>query len=1550
MPDIVLGIGWGKDMATMLNRSIHTKSTLVVIWAVLMAGAIIAAIMATDYPPLGRLWEIRALIWAFVGSLAGILVASLLRRLIIKEGKKAPGFFAITSIIGLVTLWALIVAGFLHNLPPGQSAFTIPTSPGLYLALIAIVAFAAFFWLLLWGSEIAPGLMLVMLAGTAGGVMFNLHGAATDTLFLLMAALWAGRVWCLQGQPSMSHPLVGGGLLLIVLVILAGTFGVYPGNSYRLALRMSSGWIVAMGIVSARTEKERDIMPALLASGIMLAILTLARYFMLVREVDLGYAVTLRLWLAGANPNALASALLLTISVLFIITPKSTIGKVLWASVLILTLLMIFLSLSKAVWLGLILLFVLGFLISNKNLKRNLVITLVIVLLGMVVVFAVPSISARFMDEFSFSSRIVIWQTVLGNISHHLLLGVGPGNSFVHAAFVNTLPYEQIFPMREYFGGHSHNIWLELTEGIGLVGMAVFLWMVFILIRRAGKERSWLISGLIGLFLTLSLSIGLSVNQFLPLELWVFLGLIAVPNVRGRRWHFAFTGIVIILAISGSVSDALKRQADQWSFRGLNDRAMWRLNTAALLNPWDASIPEKQAQLAMADSDQAAMLGYYNRCVALAPGHPVLRARRGMVRMLMGDAQGARRDLEEAIAGDDFGILAGDLHAPLAVVYSAVGDVAATNAELHRLTMRDPFFPQGPWSALLEVNDGWNTILCPDFQPGGNKDEQKRRVLYWLGSNGISRSALRRVYPAGTKAYSYTDAVDEEMASNLILAPSKEYLAPFKTYEIGLSYFQMCRFEGKEGTDLSALFGGMEKIPPGIITQVNSTMAIIKAPELYKLTLCLGLARAAQLAKKNAEYEAFMNEAMRIADELPGDIVAKYKRMGEEDKVIWPESVSFDLARAKTDANKADFVALATDLDGYFRMAILTQMGWDNWEDVARFLIKMKADGDKVIDDIMAEYPDEALPVIVKAYLARNYGDKDTASALYKKAQILADGNRVIVKACCEGYFAIGDTKNGIEAADYYKQQWLDDLITLASFQKVILNAGLIDQAQKWLKDLEQRFPYSADLALMKADYYDGLREWAANERNLLKAREFFPTSAPIRAKLARFYYTQGAKDKAVAEYYAALNIDPGDIGSRIGLADIYADRGDYNIAVSLVEYAHRIAPGDAWSNVSLGAMLSRAGRKQEALALLEAFLQQQPEAWDAVKWHAKIAEELGMADVAYADYNRLISAGQGDMSIYIKMAEQLLAQGKMEQALDMLIKGTQVDPANDWGWETLGYMITQADFFEQIEDWLSYLAAKNPNVGDLEFLKTQLGILNKDPNLYKTKVSEALQKYPQSPAIKAAWGLVLYREEKLSEAEKSFGEALVLDPNDLCALTLKSSIALRQKNSAAAIDYATRAQKTAPTSAWANVALAQALDAGGQSVQAIGVLDGYLTTNPDSRYARQWRARMNEKLGNSQKALADYELLVNLRKGDLTACTRVAEAKLAQDKAGEAAAIMEIASRLYPRDAWAWATYGEMLRRAGDVVKARAALNKAVKLDPANPNYPKLLESIPIN
>jgi predicted Zn-dependent protease len=177
--------------------------------------------------------------------------------------------------------------------------------------------------------------------------------------------------------------------------------------------------------------------------------------------------------------------------------------------------------------------------------------------------------------------------------------------------------------------------------------------------------------------------------------------------------------------------------------------------------------------------------------------------------------------------------------------------------------------------------------------------------------------------------------------------------------------------------------------------------------------------------------------------------------------------------------------------------------------------------------------------------------------------------------------------------------------------------------------------------------------------------------------------------------------------------------------------------------------------------------------------------------------------------------------------------------------------------------------------------------------------------------------------------------------------LAMKATIALRKNNSAVALDFATRAQKTAPAAVWANVLLAQALDASSRQTEAIAVLNRYLTSNPDSRYARQWRARLYEKNGDAQKALKDYDLLVELRKGDLTAYVRVAEAKMAE-KSEKAIAIMQDATRLYPRSSWAWATYGYMLLQTGEKAKARVAIEKAVKLDPANANYGKLLNSIP--
>jgi O-antigen ligase len=79
------------------------------------------------------------------------------------------------------------------------------------------------------------------------------------------------------------------------------------------------------------------------------------------------------------------------------------------------------------------------------------------------------------------SARVYIYKTALNMIKHHPFIGVG-----VNTFSENYLNYKvnQVYGNTgdsKYFG---HNNFLHMAGEIGLIGMAIFLWLLFVLLRR----------------------------------------------------------------------------------------------------------------------------------------------------------------------------------------------------------------------------------------------------------------------------------------------------------------------------------------------------------------------------------------------------------------------------------------------------------------------------------------------------------------------------------------------------------------------------------------------------------------------------------------------------------------------------------------------------------------------------------------------------------------------------------------------------------------------------------------------------------------------------------------------------------------------------------------------------------------------------------------------------------------------------------------------------------------------------------------------------------
>ncbi len=143
------------------------------------------------------------------------------------------------------------------------------------------------------------------------------------------------------------------------------------------------------------------------------------------------------------------------------------------------------LSFTRGVWAGMFVGLVLTGFIFNK--RRGFLILLSSVVLAPAAFFLIPSIQERVLQFQSTASydgeRWWIWKANWQIFLDHPIFGIGYGE--------NTLAlqsyYEKIGAPAGLIISHSHNQYLHLLAGLGLFGLATYLWLIISMFRETWK-------------------------------------------------------------------------------------------------------------------------------------------------------------------------------------------------------------------------------------------------------------------------------------------------------------------------------------------------------------------------------------------------------------------------------------------------------------------------------------------------------------------------------------------------------------------------------------------------------------------------------------------------------------------------------------------------------------------------------------------------------------------------------------------------------------------------------------------------------------------------------------------------------------------------------------------------------------------------------------------------------------------------------------------------------------------------------------------------------
>lgn len=507
-----------------------------------------------------------------------------------------------------------------------------------------------------------------------------------------------------------------------------------------------------------------------------------------------------------------------------------------------------------------------------------------------------------------------------------------------------------------------------------------------------------------------------------------------------------------------------------------------------------------------------------------------------------------------------------------------------------------------------------------------------------------------------------------------------------------------------------------------------------------------------------------------------------------------------------------------------------------------------------------------------------------------------------------------------------------------------LLRQGKKEEAVQILAGMAESHP-SPDLAVELANLQWGLNEREKATETLERALTVFPDARQITFYLANAYQMRRMGDAAVKTLERYLSTHPKDATALQELASLQEDAGNHKEAAAVLA---RIPETERDATVfSLMAKTAIGlGHNKEALRLLRAAVDKDPNLMTAWVELAGLLEQEGDAKGAEEAYRRMLTLGEDSPEVRAKLVRLAVKQKNPAKALALLKEG---DPGKSQLLDAMSALV-EAGYPKQARQVLALIEAAEPDGPDLLFYKAVLAYeADKNP---KAAMTILAQVPPANPNY---------------DKSLSFRIQIASEMNDLAraqALVREARERFPDKKEFAALEAAL-------------------LDKAGDTAQAATILEKAMTTWPDDldllyRYGvaleklkrRDEAKAVMEKIVAADPANADalnylgYSLAEEGR--DLERALTMIRAALEKEpdnpffldslawtlhklkRADEAMAAIEKAIAHRVKDAIIWEHYGDIAAAAGRKAEAQKAYRTALELGSETPAaVKKKLESL---
>lgn len=506
-------------------------------------------------------------------------------------------------------------------------------------------------------------------------------------------------------------------------------------------------------------------------------------------------------------------------------------------------------------------------------------------------------------------------------------------------------------------------------------------------------------------------------------------------------------------------------------------------------------------------------------------------------------------------------------------------------------------------------------------------------------------------------------------------------------------------------------------------------------------------------------------------------------------------------------------------------------------------------------------------------------------------------------------------------------------------------------------------------------------REAAIQFSNALKVDKNF---ADAHYALAQTYTHMGSYSLAYSELMRTVDLAPNNYKARLDLGNLLVAAGKIDQAATQANAIVAEQPNNADLHALLASIASKRGQKDLALAEIQKALQLNPN--EAALHETLALLEVGdsaQSNAVEAELKKSVTLDPKSIGPKLLLAAYYVKQSRWPEAEQASRDAIDTDPKNTTARENLAQVLLKegnepkavevlkqashdlsdnpqavrmlADYYagagqlDKAKTEFAALAAKYPKNVNLQEGYVRVLLETRDYTTAQTVMTGLLKNNGRDPQVTALNGVLLLMSGKTSDAVSALQIAANGSPKDEFTQYWLGKAALAKGDAALAEKSFLLAMQLRPTDIGAEKELAHLAIQRGDMNLLGEVAEKTIAASPRSASGYVWRASMELKHNEPEKAEADLKTAMSVAPQDPEAYLVLGQIRFAEKKYPEGAALLEQALQYDPNSVSALrAIVGyDLFKKQPDLALAR--INAQIAKSPANSQYYDVLAQFQI-